>query len=200
MTLERDGLPQLDQYVRALSADGSLLLYGDRPMMVYDVATGASIETLSGDEGEHFFAEFGPEGSVAYISGRDGTLRVWDAAVGSLLSELPAVGGGRPSATVDGRVLIGDTTERVARLLDPSRRGESTSVETCRGFAHANSFNVVGDAAAFIIECSDGRNQVVVADMRESEVVATIRDAYGQDMALSPDGTRVVAQTLSGSI
>ena len=87
MSLERGGLPQRDQYVRALSADGSLLLYGDRPMMVYEVATGAAIATLEGDEGEHFFAEFGPEGPVAYISGRDGTLRVWDAAVGSLLFE-----------------------------------------------------------------------------------------------------------------
>ena len=155
---------------------------------------------MEGDEGERFFAEFGPEGSVAYISGRDGTLRVWDAAFGSLLFELPAVGSGRPSTTADGRVLIGDVNDKVARLLDPSRRGKSTSVETCRGFAPAGAFQVVGDAAAFLISCDHGRNTAVVADMRKSEIGATIRDVSGQDMALSPDGSKIVAQTLTGSI
>ena len=97
-------------------------------------------------------------------------------------------------------MIIGDLTEKVVRLLDPSRRGESTTVETCRGFVPATAFQVVGDAAAFLINCSDRTNRAVVADMRESEIVATIRDVSGQDMGLSPDGTRIVAQTRSGSI
>jgi WD40 repeat protein len=36
--------------------------------------------------------------------------------------------------------------------------------------------------------------------MQDLEIVATIPDAYGQDLSLSPDGTRVAAQKLSGSI
>jgi WD40 repeat protein len=98
-------------------------------------------------------------------------------------------------------VLVGDFTEKVATLLDPARRGEDGTVQTCRGFVSAGSFQVVGATAAISIQdCNDRRYQTLVADMPDLEIVATIPDAYGQDLSLSPDGTRVAAQKRSGSI
>lgn len=94
---------QYQSYARRLNADGSLLLYGNRPILVYDVASGESdpIAELGGQSGESQFAEFDASGDTVYETGRDRTLRQWDARDGTELSVWPAVGNGRPSLSAD---------------------------------------------------------------------------------------------------
>ena len=123
-----------DPVVRELSADGSLLLYGDRPLLVFDVATGAEVATLATGEGQHFGVGFGP-GTTVYSTAGDASLSAWDATSGALLYKVPAAGGGRPSAAADGRVLVSDyisgqatrSTRERAASSERSRRAQVSS-------------------------------------------------------------------------
>ncbi len=195
LRLDAGPLDQLNKYVRALSADGRLLLFGDRPVLVLDVATGKVVATLGANEGEHYGAEFAPTGSTAYTSGRDSVLRAWDGSSGNLLFVAPAAGGGRPSATADGRVLVSDFAANTATLLDPGSRGEVGTVATCRGFVGAGSLSVVGDFAAFSTACDDGTRPTYAVDLARATVQETTPDTDGQQLKLSPDGTRLLRQT-----
>lgn len=196
LRIDGSSLGQRDWYVRSLSAAGSLLLYGDRPMKVIEVATGEVVATLGIGEGEHYGAAFGPVGSTAYTSGRDSTLQVWDASTGAELFRVPAAGGGRPSATADGLVLVGDFAKKTVTLLDPRRRGELGTIRTCRAdLVPAGQLKVAGQIAAFSSICDDGTRLTHVIDLPSGKVVTTLPDAEGQDQELSPDGTRILRQS-----
>ncbi len=184
---------QRDKFVRAMSADGSLLLYGDRPILVIEVATGRVVAELSAGEGESYGAGFGPSGSLAYTSGRDATVRIWDAESGDLMFEAPGVGGGRPSASLDGRVLVTDFGSNTATLVHARTRGELGTVETCRGFVLAGTLEVVEDVAAFTSNCGDERPSFTI-DLPSRTVMTTTPNAEGQDLAMSPDGARFARQ------
>lgn len=145
-------------YARRLNYDGSLLLYGDRPILVYDIASGGSdpIARLGGQGGESNFAEFGPSGDTVYFTARDRSLSHWDAREGTELSVWPTIGNGRPSISDDGRmVLVADAESPKAVLLVTGARGETGSVPTCPGFVGATSLAVVGQLAAFGEVCDD---------------------------------------------
>ena len=97
LSLDGSTLGQQNAFVRGLSADGSLMLYGDRPVKIIRVSTGEVTATLPQSACETYNAQFGPSGSTLYTSGRDATLRVWDAETGQPLFVEPAAGSGHPS-------------------------------------------------------------------------------------------------------
>ena len=100
-------------FARQLNNDGSLLLYGDRPMLVYSVKDGSSrpIARLSDVAGESGGAVFDPTGQDVLATFRDGSLKRMDAHWGGIISTWPAVGVGQPSVAADGRtILVGDPT------------------------------------------------------------------------------------------
>ena len=188
-----------DPVVRELSADGSLLLYGDRPLLVFDVATGAEVATLATGEGQHFGVGFGP-GTTVYSTAGDASLSAWDATSGALLYKVPAAGGGRPSAAADGRVLVSDYISGQASLIDPRTRGELGTVETCPGFVAAFQLEVASGASAFSVGCDGGPSETLVVDTKEMTTITRLLNTDGQDIALSADGTRFAAGTSVGSI
>ena len=192
---------QRDSYVRSLSADGSLLLYGDRPILVIGVATGDLVATLAAGEGESIGTAFAPEGSTAYAAGSDATLRAWDALSGEPLFIAPAAGGGRPSAALDRRVLVSDFATDTATLLDPGSRGELGTFRGCNGFVPAGTLEVAGEIAAFTTYCDvEGIYPTYVASLPDLAQLATVPDANGQDLALSPDGKRFARQSGVGAM
>jgi WD40 repeat protein/DNA-binding CsgD family transcriptional regulator len=198
LRLDVMGLPQSGGLVRALSSDGKLLAYGERPMLVIDVETGAQIATLHSDGGESFGVAFAPVGTTVYGSGRDGTLRAWDAETGEPLNEVPAVGAGWPSATSDGHVLLADFTSGLSTLLAPPGRGDGGTVLTCDGFVRAGALQVAGDVAAFSTFCDDGPVGTDIVRASDLEPISRIAAAGGQEFALSPDGSRAAIQTQVG--
>src|SRR6185503_11451508 len=145
----------------------------------------------------HFGAEFGPDGTITYTSGRDGTLRAWDAASGDLLFEAAAVGGGRPSATADGRVLVGDFTDKIATVIDPVRgRDTSAIAQTCQGGAvPAGQLQIRGGIAFFGVECDDGTSPTYRVDTATMLADPVIGSSIGQGIGVSPDGSRLALQT-----
>ncbi len=113
-----------------LNDDGTLLLYGDDPTLVYDIATGSArpIAREPGPDAGSIWAEFDRTGEAVYetadprtVSG-DRTLRRWDPRTGQLLAAWPGIGLGRASVADNGRtILLTDVPSRTAVLLDGGR-------------------------------------------------------------------------------
>lgn len=190
------------QYARQLNGDGTLLLYGDRPTAVYEIARGPDaqpIAQLAGLGGESGPATFDPTGTTWYQVSRDETLRVWDPSTGQALSTWPAVGGGRPSVAADGRtLLIGGGSSAKAVLLDIGARGDLGQVRTCQGFDAGSSLEVRNGLAAFQEDCGDASDaanaRVQVVDLERNTVLASLPGYYAQELAISPDGASFVTQ------
>ena len=191
------------QYARQLNDDGSLLLYGDRPTFVYDIARGSAadpVAQLPGLGGESGPAAFDPSGETWYQTSRDLTLRVWDPSKGQVLASWPAVGNGRPSVAADRRtVLITDVQSSTAVLLDIGVRGDLGQVQTCQGFIAAGSLHAADGLAAFAEDCGNpvgdpGNTFTQVLDLQNQTVLASLRGWQTQDLAISPDGQSYVSQ------
>jgi DNA-binding CsgD family transcriptional regulator/WD40 repeat protein len=192
LALPIDAVTQDDKWIRALNADGSLLLVGDRPVTTIDVASGEVIASLTGGFGESYGVTFAPEGSLALSSGRDASLRGWDARTGQVRFVVPGAGGGQPSASSGGLVIVTDFATGTAKLIDPRAQGELGTVETCPGFVAGGSLKVVGQLAAFNSECGDG-NPTTIIDLATGATRVT-PGADGQALAMSADGRLLARQ------
>ena len=194
---------QYTRYARLLSPDGSLLLFGDRPILVYDVAKGPAepIAELPSPGGEGWSAAFDPSGETVYTTARDGTLRAWDVGSTQQLASWPSAGNGRVALAEDGRtVLVGSVISGDASLLDIGPRGELGGVATCPGFVPANSLVVGRGRAAFLTVCDDPARgaEAQLVDLDGPALVASLPGWGAQKMAISPDGRRFAAQEQTG--
>jgi class 3 adenylate cyclase/WD40 repeat protein len=190
-------------YARTLVQDGSLLLYGDRPILVFDLeAEGAEpVEELPGKGGEGEHAIFDPSGERVLATARDRVLREWDARSGEELGAWSAVGDGRIAIAADGRtVLVGDTPSRSASLLDLASGGDLGSVDTCPAFTPAGSLDTGDGLAVFYAVCDDegGEGRMHVVDLAARRLLASWPGFGSQELEMSPDGTRVLAQPQEG--
>jgi WD40 repeat protein len=198
-------------YVRALDPTGERLLFGDRPILVWDVATGEVIASFDEHDGETFGgAFFSPDGSVAISAGRDGTTRIWDPSTGSELDVLGGAGFAfTPAMSHDGSLLlVADETSAVARLWDLNAvaGAEVAAIETCSGFMTADSLQVAQDRAVVSIYCGDDLfGNAPIIDLNSMDVERQLPPGDGQMTALSPDGSSVAQldgsnATLAGPI
>ena len=180
-------------HTRDINRDGSLILAGDRPLAVWDVASGEIIARFEGHAGEAFSATFAPDGESVYSMGREGTLRHWDARTGEEIAVLPAVGGGEISAATDGVVLVTDIPGRRANLIDTRDRGEVWQAPTCGGFILSGALSAAAGRAVVSDWCGD-EIFTYVLDTDSGEVVGVVSGHQAQDLKISPDGERFVRQ------
>jgi class 3 adenylate cyclase/WD40 repeat protein len=198
--LEADATANSAQYARQLNGDGTLLLYGDRPTVVYRIADGPArpIAQWAGTGGASTWAVFDPAGAVLQTS-RDGTLRRWDPTTGEVLQTWPAIGGGRTSVAASGpRVLVTEDVSRTALVLDVGARGDLGGMTTCRSFTMGGSLKVRTGVAAFGEFCGDGTVRVQVADLAARTRLGSWLGWWSQDLAISPDGRSFVSQQSDG--
>jgi fructose-1,6-bisphosphatase/inositol monophosphatase family enzyme len=159
-SLSRLATGQLDAYVRSLNADGSLLLYGDRPMEVWDVSAGEVVASYGRHAGGSWYASFAPSGSTIFSTGRDATLRHWTANGADELGVYSGLASGLPTVADSGVVLVTDFDSRAAFLVDPRPRGEMNGVEVCRGFVPAGTLNAVAGVGSVVVGCDEGWSSV----------------------------------------
>lgn len=178
---------------QALNHDGSLLVAGDRPMAVWDVAEDKLVATFGGHDGEAI-PVFAPSGETVFSIGRDGTLREWLALRGTEVASYQSVGTLGPlSARDDGWVLVVDQAGQVARVVNTGVAGEVDVIETCAGFTVAYTLDVSGQNAVVAELCPDGRWISSFISLEEGEVTRQI-DSRSQTQSISPDGEVVVLQ------
>jgi WD40 repeat protein/DNA-binding CsgD family transcriptional regulator len=184
--------------IRRLNHDGSLLLYGDTPIQVWDVKRGKLIAKFTGHAGDSYWQEW--LGDTVYSTGRDESLRAWDARTGKELSVVRAIWSGRPSLSSDGgMVLVADQNAPRAVLVDLRVRGEVGSAATCPGdLTYAGSLHVAGGVAAFNENCTTDLKILGVTNVID---VASGKPLYpplvgvaSQTLDFSPDGARFVRQ------
>jgi DNA-binding SARP family transcriptional activator/WD40 repeat protein/energy-coupling factor transporter ATP-binding protein EcfA2 len=179
--------------VRALSPDGSLLAVGYQPIVIWDVVEGTPTATFHGHAGEAV-ARFAPDGSSVYSAGVDSTLRRWDPRTGEELAVYRSVGAGLwPSVTTNGRALVPDPATGSAALVDTDLPAEIWGVDTCEGLVWAQTLDVGSQHGALSIQCGDDSHTYVI-DLARREVAHTLSGHRGQDLVVSPDGTRFVRQ------
>jgi WD40 repeat protein len=185
-----------------LNHDGSLLLYGDEPIEVWDVAAGEQVASFDGHQGGLGFATFSPSGTVL-STGADGTMREWDPATGNEVHVYPGTAEGPVAAAADGRVLtIGHSGANYtpAALIDVGGHGELGAIETCPGSVAADSLKVVGGMAVFHITCDgDLSATTYVVDVQAGRVRYMLPGHQAPALAVSPDGTRFVRQEGEGT-
>lgn len=190
-----DTTAQMDRYVRALSSDGELLLYGDRPLHVYEVDTGDRLGVYGRHAGEAFAAEFASEGAIVYSLGRDASLHRWNAEDGEQLDVFPGVGAGLVAPGPAGVVLVLDSDGGAGWLLDTAPKGEVGQVATCdSALFYGGSLSIAAGVTAHAQEC-DGEAITYLVDPLEGKVLRAIPKHDGQGLALSPDGSRIVRQS-----
>ena len=184
--------------VRALSPDGSLLLVGDQPIEVWDVADGRPVASFSGHRGRSRHATFSPTGRTVFSTGADGTLREWDATTGAQLGADPGVGDGRVSTGGDGLVLVSDAYSR-SSLVDIRARGEVGAVDTCDGDVFADSLRVASGSAAFHGVCDgDSDGTTFIVDLDTTVLRAALPGHQSAALGVSPAGSRFVRQEGNG--
>lgn len=195
MELDKRGLEQADTYPRDLNTDGSLLLYGDRPLFVFEVSSGEQVGAYGGHAGEAFEARFALDGETVFSAGRDGSLHHWPARGGPALAVYRGLGGGRPGIAQQGIVLVPDPDRGVAWLLDTALRGERGAVFTCPStLVFAGSLKAEPATSVHAQEC-EGSYSTFVVDLEAQQVLRTIPDHQGQGLALSHDAIRIVRQS-----
>jgi DNA-binding SARP family transcriptional activator/WD40 repeat protein/tRNA A-37 threonylcarbamoyl transferase component Bud32 len=189
--------------VKALNQDGSLLLYGDQPTEVWDVASGQQVASFDGHRGGSLYATFLPETRTVLSTGADGALREWDAGTGEQIRVYPGIAEGLVATTPDGLVLtIGHSGSNAspATLIDTGAHGELGAIDTCPGSVIADSLRVAGTLAVFHTTCDgDPGATTHVVHVREARLLHTLPGPQAPAVALSPDGTRFVRQEGEGA-
>jgi hypothetical protein len=163
--------------------------------VVWDVAAGEIVSRFDGHAGEVFYASFSASGDSVLSSGRDGTVRRWDALTGEETAVFQSVGAGNVSEGKTDRLLVAEPVTRTARLIDTSpTQGEVWGVPTCGGFVFSNTLSVVGGHAALSELCPGGVAETRIVHIPSREVVATVPGHHGQSLSVSPDGTLLLRQ------
>jgi DNA-binding CsgD family transcriptional regulator/WD40 repeat protein len=199
--------------IRDLNRDGSLLLYGDDPLQVWDVGRG--IRTQVSIPGLHHGARFEPSGLTFYTTGLDASLRHWHATTGEELAVVPDVGTTDLSATAGGLVLVADWATSTSSLVSTRIGGELAAIEArnqggsgtgVQGdgdcFVSDQSLRAAGQLTAFADLCAgrDAEHTTQVFDVERGQLLYSLGGGGGTGLAFSPDGTLFVRQEASGRL
>jgi WD40 repeat protein len=191
-------------YARLLNNDGTLLLYGDSPMVVYEIpgSTTAAVRPQLGALGGYSGgAEFDPSGQTVYETSWNRVLRRWNPRTGEVLATWPEIANGRPSVAADGRtVLVGGTgssRSAGAVLLGTAIRGDLGGVSApCPGFTYGGTLHVGAGLAAFNVACDGpgGSDTIQVIDLAKKQLLTSWKGWGSQGLTISPDGRSFVSQ------
>lgn len=194
-------------FVRRLNETGDLLVYGQDPIRIVDVSTGAVITEIEILEN---LVEL--EGDTLYVTSAEGDLHGFDIRTGEELFVVAQVGTGNISPLDADTVLVSNGSTG-SGLVDLGARGEVGAVDTCAGYTGAANPNLTagGGFALFMQACEDDQVDPIlltrsgavrtsfVVDVRSRQLTYGLPDAKGEALAISPDGTRFVRQEGEGA-
>jgi len=176
----------------AWSPDGTCLLTAgsDKTAKLWDVATGACVQTLDGQSGI-LAAVYSPDGSQVATASRDGGVELWNLDSGMVFQSFPAHKGdcNAVAFSPDGFLLLTAGRDSLAKLWVVGS-GECQWV-----FEHPASVGSAvfsPDGKYFLTGCADGVSRVW--NIQNGEVVQRFGGGAGEVRVtlFSPDGKQVV--------
>lgn len=198
----------LDRGMATLNSDGSLVLSGNDPLLLVDVATGGTIREYPGF---YFSAHFSSTERFVYATTDVGAVRIFDTFGGQQLLELRGPKGNVSdiAMTPDERLLYTAASDGSVLIWDV----ESQLVGTASTFA-ANPFQedeVGGDAFLALgnskvtdkfmaVGVAFDRGQGFHTDIYDMATNEVIRQLPGGVLAFSPDGSLIAIQVQPGTI
>ncbi|KAI3572914.1 WD40-repeat-containing domain protein [Fusarium oxysporum f. sp. albedinis] len=182
-------------YAVAFSPDGKTLVSAseDRPIRVWDAATGAYQQTLEGHSSRVNAVAFSPDGKTLISASEDRTIRVWDAATGAYQQTLE----GHSSLvealafSPDGKTLISASQDRTIRIWDAATGAHQQTLEGHFGRVKDVAFSP--DGKTFVSASKD--RTIRVWDAATGAHQQTLEGHSGgvKDVAFSPDGKTLVS-------
>ncbi len=181
----------------AVASAGSLLLVGSQARPDGDCAP---VRRLTGDGGVIRSIALSADGALAVTGSEDGLVRLWDAAAGSLVAELP---GHRDIVTSvalspDGTMLASGSWDRSVRLWDTAQRRE---LAVLRGHTQAVQALAFSADGRLLASGSNDRSARLwdLASRQELARFAEHQSAVIQ-VAFSPNARTLAAGTETGEL
>ena len=202
------------------SRDGKLLASGgdDRQVLVWDVASGNLVQTLTGHNGRVFSPSFSPDDRTLYTTSLDGSLMIWDLAGDRRLGRPIHAGRGNSVPTdpgPDGLLAVSPVgasfaitrDDGKAAVFDSTTFRQKRAIQTASGRLFDAAFSPDGrllatagvDGAVGIWHVASGKplHERLPGPPR---VLGQGRQNIALSVAYSPDGKTIAAGDTSGAI
>ncbi|MCL1598908.1 MAG: WD40 repeat domain-containing protein, partial [Actinomycetia bacterium] len=196
-----DAILELPLGPATLSADGSRVLAGFNPMMLLDVATGATLREYPGDYDTVYFSS-----SEEYIvaAGFDGATKVFETGTGWQRFELRGPGSRDLLAqmTADERLVATFSGDGSTRVWDIGSQligtASTVSFDTDRTDDFIPRASVVTTPDYVLMPIgNNGTRRTAIFDITDGTLLRTI---LGRVVAVSPDGATAILQSWSGPV
>lgn len=186
----------------AYSPDGSraVTVSSDRTLIIWDLNTGAQIQTLSGHLEPIETVAFSPDGSRLATGSSKAELFIWDANTGDRIRQIDDIRG-----TVSSVVWLADG-QRIASVMSNRRIAiwdVNTGIELQLLESHTDRVNslIISPNGNLLYSASDDRT-IIEWDIATSMPLRRFRghESAVTDVVLSSDGTRMATSSLDQTI
>jgi WD40 repeat protein/tRNA A-37 threonylcarbamoyl transferase component Bud32 len=160
-------------------------------ILLWDVATGKTLQTLSGHENGVLTVAFRPDGQQLASAGRDQTIRIWDPATGKELRTLRGHTDRVSRVAYDpkGTRLASASYDGSVRIWDPASGRLLRNLRGHTGPVNWLAFNPAGDRLASV--GSDGTVKVWDPTLDPDSRTLRLHAKAALGVAFSPDGARL---------
>jgi WD40 repeat protein/transcriptional regulator with XRE-family HTH domain len=185
----------------AFSPDGKTLLSAskDHTMILWDIASGTPMRTLTGHDDWVWGVAWSPDGRTIVSGSSDNTLRLWDVASGAELQRLSGHGN-RVHAVAwspDGRQIVSGSWDETLRLWDVASGATIGSFASNSGTVASVAFSPDGRQIAF-----GSANSVCVWDIARDDLLYRFREHRDEvfSVCFSADGRSILSGSRDGTL
>ncbi|KAL8993905.1 MAG: hypothetical protein Q9169_005996 [Polycauliona sp. 2 TL-2023] len=182
-------------YSIAFSPDRRHIASGgfDGPLGIWDVGTGAQLETLIGHRGIVYCVAYSPDGKQIVSGAGDRTIRLWDVTAGVSLPKLEGHLGLVKSVAFspDGKQIASGSIDKTIRLWDVATGASLRKLEGHLGFVTSVAFSPDGKQIA----SGSLDNTIRLWDVTTGAPLHKLEGHQGPvwSVAFSPDGKQIAS-------
>jgi WD40 repeat protein/serine/threonine protein kinase len=191
------------RHVGAFSPDGRYLtaVGGEFSLVILDARSGHSIRTLRGHKSYIRAVAFSPDSRRLASGSADGTVRIWDVAMGKAIVDPPLRHRGFVSTAAfnpDGRLLASAGDDRIVKVWDTTTWKEVQTLRDPTGGVFSLAFHKDGRLVAW----GGTDSTIKIGDVKTGEVLHTLRGhtSWVESVAFSPDGEWIASASLDGTV
>jgi WD40 repeat protein len=178
----------------AFSPDGTrILTAADDTAYVWNATTLKTIAVLNGHPNHINGASFSSDGTRVVTASNDGSVRIWDAATGKMITVLDGPKGNwvlSASFSPDGTRVVAASSDDTARIWDIATGTEISILPVHKGFVQSAAFSPEG--SRIVTASNDETVRIWETAPRTAVAILRGHEDKVRSAAFSPDGTRIV--------